>query len=833
MTAFSRTLPELRDMLMRAVMLVPLVGIAANAQPTVFRDNPGARLRYFHEQRAYPYPEIPKRAFATARKQLMALQVNRGIAYAQAVGSGWTAIGPNNVNIFTASSGRLTTIAVHPTMPATIFVGGAQGGVWKSVNGGANWSPMTDDQCSLAMGSVVIDQQTPNIIYAGTGEMHNSADSYYGCGVLRSTDGGATWQQMGASVFDVPNPWSGGGMSISKIVVDRGTAGNAHTTIVFATTNNGIYKSVNSGLDWVRLTNGLPPVTNGGGTFADMVADTLTPGTFYAATGRLSSAPGIYKTVNHGSSWTKLTIPPTTNIGRMQIAISQSSPNVLYASAENITTLELLGIYRSNDRGVSWTQLSATGANCSKQCWYDQHIHVDPTNPAIVYFGGVSLFKSTNAGASFSVIGGQGQIHVDHHAFAFDPVNPAIIYSGNDGGIYKSTDGGATWTSLNTDLSIHQFYAGFSMHPTQPNRMMGGSQDNGTNEYHGSPSWLNVYYGDGGYTAIDHQNGNTSWAETQWEANSGYSGPARRDGASANGFVLKTNGINLGDRAAFIPPLIMDPVNPKVLYFGTFRLYRTRDNGESWTAISPDLTGASDRDITSIAVARTDTNQIYVGTNDGKLHASSNGGGSFTLGSGYPNRTVTDIAAHPTDANIAYATFSGFNAPHVYKTTNRGLTWTSVSGNLPDVPANAIVIQPGVEIDVGTDLGVFRSTDDGATWSLFPGLPNVAVFDLVFNPTTRLLVAATHGRGAFTYTVSAVMALRGDVTQDYVVSALDAQAVLSATVGLPLAPGWSADGNRSDANCDGNAPTAVDAQVILSFVVGLPVPAGACVGKYQ
>ncbi|HEX7282173.1 MAG TPA: hypothetical protein VF239_08960 [Vicinamibacterales bacterium] len=826
------------------LVALPLAAVAVEAQVATGRikDNPGDRLRYFIAQRADETGKIPRGAFARARKQVDARfpgrhrGLNLSIAQGQAVGNGWTAIGPNNVNINIASSGRLTAIAVHPTTPTTIFAAGAQGGVWKTTNGGTNWTPVTDDQCSLAMGSIVIDQVNPDIIYAGTGELHNSQDSYYGCGVLRSIDGGTTWAQMGASVFDSPFV---SGATISKVVIDRATAGSATSTTVFVTSNIGIYKSTNSGQSWTVLTTGLPaPGSSLTGTFADMVADTTTPGTFYASTGRGSSSAGIYKTIDGGATWTKLTTPITGSIGRINIAISQSSPQTLYASAENLATSGLAGIYRTNDRGVTWTQLPPSSASCASQCWYDMHIFVDPTNPEIVYFGGLLLYKSTNGGQTFAAIGGNGSnsgIHVDQQTFAFHPTNPQIIYAGNDGGIYRSTDGGTTFQTLNTDIAIHQFYAGFSVHPTDPNKMMGGSQDNGTNEYNGSPSWMQILGGDGGYSAIDHQTGGTGWATTQWSppASGNPGGPRRRDAASGAGFALKRNGINADDRGQFIAPLLMDPVNPRVLYFGTYQLYRTRDNGESWTSLGDMLGGGSTGSISSIAVARTDTNQIYVGTSNGRIMTSSNGGATFTLGTGNAARFISDIAVDPTNPAVAYATVSGFGAGHIYKTTNRGVSWTNITSNLPDSPVLAIVIQPGVELTIGTDLGLFRSTDDGATWVPFPGLPNVAVYDLVFNPTTQLLVAATHGRGAFKYTVPAVLALRGDVTSDLVVSALDAQAVLSATVGLTLPAGWKNSGPNADANCDGTAPTAVDAQVILSYVVGLPVPTGACVGKYQ
>lgn len=829
----------------RVVLALCVVVAVAEAQaPVVMKDSPGLRWKHFYEQRAYPFAKIPDGALRRARKQMESqFGVRRGFLSAQAVGNGWTAVGPNTVSINLGSSGRLTSIVVHPTQPNIMFVAGAQGGVWRTINGGANWLPVTDDMCSLAMGSLAIDQVNPNIIYAGTGELHNAGDNYYGCGVLRSTDGGTTWEQLGASVFDVTTsgPSGTGGTSISKIVIDRASSGSTTGTTVFAATRIGLFKSTNSGVNWTVLSNGIP--SGSGAIISDLVADTLAPGTFYAAHGNTvgatgNPANGVYKTVDGGASWVKQTSAPSgTTFGRINLGISQSSPNILYAAAENFASGQLAGIWRTADGGANWTPVSAAGASCNGQCWYNQHITVHPLGPDTVYYGGLNLQKSVNGGATFASIGAAGNagIHVDQHAMAFDPTDHRIIYAGNDGGIYKSVNGGQSWTSLNNDISIHQFYGGFSLHPTDANKMMGGSQDNGTNEYNGSVNWADVLGGDGGYTAIDHITGNTGWAEPQWTppSNQNPGGPWRRDGPTGRAFSRKVTGINLDDRGLFIPPLYMDPVNPKVLYFGTYRLYRTRNNGETWTALTDPNTGTGGV-IRTIAVARTDTNVIYVATSFGAglIQVSADGGNSWSVGTYPSQRLVTDIAVDPTDASVAYATVSGFGAGHVWKTTNRGATWVDISSNLPDVPANAIVIQPGVEIDIGTDLGVFRSTNDGASWTPFTGLPNVAVFDLAFNPVTQLLVAATHGRGAFKFTVAQVLALRGDVTADNAVSALDAQAVLSATVGLPLRAGWRSTAPHADANCNGEAPTAADAQLILAFVVGLPV-GGACVGKYQ
>jgi len=378
-------------------------------------------------------------------------------------------------------------------------------------------------------------------------------------------------------------------------------------------------------------------------------------------------------------------------------------------------------------------------------------VAVHPTDPNTVYFGAVSLFRSTNGGASFSSI--TAGIHVDQHAFAFAPQNASVVYVGNDGGIFKSTNGGTSWSSLNSNLAITQFYPGVSLHPTDANYILGGTQDNGTLRFTGSSVWDEILGGDGGFTAIDFATPTTIYAETQWTQGSASSGPRRSDNGGPP-FTTKNSGINVSDDAAFIPPYVMDPSNSQTLYFGTNRLYKTTNRGDFWTVLagSTNLTKGTGV-ISTIAVAPSNPQVIYVGASDGNVVVTTNGGSTVaTIISGLPNRSVMAIAVDPTSASTAYVVFSGFGTGHIFTTTNTGASWTNISANLPDVPVNAILLDPGApsNIYIGTDLGVFRSTDGGGSWSaLNTGLPNVAVFDLAFRSGTNVLVAATHGRGVF------------------------------------------------------------------------------------
>ncbi len=708
--------------------------------PAGATDRPRERLAYFIERRAFPFDKIPTGALLQARLQAM-----RGGGFSggrlSAMGP-WTLAGPAPINTSPANAGRINAIAVDRSNSNTIYLGAAMGGVWKTTNGGASWTPLTDTQCSLAMGAITIDPVNPSIVYAGTGEENFAGDSYYGCGILRSTDGGATWMTLGQSVFQS----AAGGATISKIVIDSATAGTTDATL-YAATSIGIYKSSSGGTAWTRV------FTAGYGFVTDLVAPPVAGSPLFAAVASpfTNSANGIYTSTDAGVTWSRVGGGlVATNVGRISLSVSPINPLLMYAAIEDVRTGNLGGLYRTADGGTTWTSMGATGVNCGTQCWYAMTVAASPNNENVVYFGGVGLYQSNDQGATFAAIG--TNVHVDQHAFTFDPSNPSLVYSGNDGGIYRSSDAGVTWMSLNTNLAITQFYPGMSLHPTATFPMLGGTQDNGTLEYLGALPWSPAIGGDGGYTAINPLVPTTSFGETQWSPNSGFSGPRRR--TAGTGFNLVVNGIGTGDNAQFIPPLVMDPAHPNILFFGTSRIYRTANSGDQWKEIRAQ---SNDATVTALGVATSDTLVLYAGTTAGEVQVTSTGGVGWTFSiTGLPTRVITDFAVLGGRSDIAYLTVSGFGTGHVFKTVNRGVSWTNVSGNLPNVPANAIVTVPGGELFVGTDLGVYRSGDDGATWSVASsGLPNVAVFDLAYSIATQTLVAATHGRSVWTASVPA------------------------------------------------------------------------------
>jgi len=828
-----------------AVMLALLAPIVMESGAQGRADDPAGAARYFNEIRAFPAAQIP----AGARQAALAQMRSRWPqAFAQrdalattvpnlSSSTTWTFLGPAPLTGGSGafpSSGRLNSIAIDPGNPLRIFVGGAQGGVWKTTNGGASWVPLTDAQCSLAMGSIAIDPKTPTTLYAGTGELNNSGDSYYGCGVLKSTDDGNTWTQLGVSTFVRTTSRSA---TISKILVAE-----ASSSTVFAATSFGLFRSTDGGTTWTLMIT--DAVSGLGNVASDIVQDPLNASILYAAQGSISGAVninGVYKSVDGGATWTK--IPgtagnpslPASNVGRINLAMSTGAPNTVFAALEDAndgvgSDGQLLGLYVTTDGGASWGKRTATfsGSMCNTQCWYSMSLAVDPVNPLNVYFGGLSLYKSVDGGNTFIDIG--TSIHVDHHALAFDPTNPATIFAGSDGGIFKSINSGSNWTSLNTNLGLTQFYAGVSVSPTSATTILGGTQDNGTLQWGGFLTWPNVIGGDGGFTAIDQLTGSVAFGETQWTAGSGFSGPRRRDFEGGGFSSPKLVGINTGDRASFIPPLMMDPARPKIVYFGTFNLYRSANSGDVWANIGPSLV-ASGGVINAIGIAPSDSLTVYVGSSDGRVSYTHDMGATWTAATGLPNLAVTDFAVDARDPRAAIVVFGGFTNSHVWRTTDGGVTWNNLTLNLPNAPTLAVVLEPGSrDIDIGTDIGVFTLRNGTTSWApIVNGLPNVAVYDLVFDTQRSRLIAATHGRGMFSLDV-AQTALRGDITNDGAVTAADAQAILQSIVGLPI-PGTAVRYPHGDANCDGQV-TALDALVVLMKVAGLTTT-GVCVGTVK
>ena len=686
----------------------------------------------------------------SARREVLALAFD-GAAPMSLLDTRWRPIGPERVRATTGDfAGRVSTIAVHPTDPAVIYIGGAQGGVWRTDNGGSSWTPLTDGECSLAMGSIAIDPVDPGIVYAGTGEQHFSGDSYYGCGVLRSLDGGQTWEQLGADIFVRRTPWTGqngmgtGGARISRMLVDRATAGSASSTTVLAATTFGLFRSTSSGLGWTLVLDGIA---------TELVAHPHDPSVLYAGI----FGEGVYRSSDGGVSWTHLSPGFAGEIGRVILAVAPSSPEVVYAGVvhglEDTQWGDDMWIFRTADGGETWEQRVAEDARCFSQCWYDFAIAVHPLNADRVFLGTIDLYESTDGAMTFTSIR-PDHMWVDQHAIVFDTLlGPDAIYVANDGGVYRSTNAGADWESRNGNLAVTQFYRGVSLHPSDPAVALGGTQDQGTVRSAGTTIWTRVLGGDGGYTAFDAEDPDVWYAETQWLA-------GRIGGPVKNGSLWR-RGIDGRERAVFLPPLVMDPVDSRRLYFGTERIYRSDNSAGRW---EPIYEHAYDSVVTAIAPSPADAATVYAAIRYGTTVATHDGGETWhesTLG--LPDRFLGDIAAHPDDPDQAYVVAGGFLSGHVFQTTDGGRSWQDRTGDLPDHPVNAVIYDPADPdgVYIGTDFGVFHSASGGGAWTrLQDGLPVAAVYALAAQPGTGRLVAATHGRGMFEVPITAPLRAR-------------------------------------------------------------------------
>jgi photosystem II stability/assembly factor-like uncharacterized protein len=500
----------------------------------------------------------------------------------------------------------------------------------------------------------------------------------------------------------------------------------------------------------------------------DLVIDPTNSNRIYAAMWERTRGPdflnyggpssGIFRSTDGGDTWAPLTtgLPTGAGVGRIGIALAASSPSTLYAIYADADPGFFLGVFRSTNGGDTWTQTNdgALSNVYASYGWWFGNIRVAPTNPNLVYAIGYDFYRTTNGGSSWSFAG--GSMHVDHHALDF--ASDGRLFEGNDGGLYTSTNG-TSWSHV-AELPITQFYT-VEVDEQLPQRRYGGTQDNGTNRtLTGSDDdWSEILGGDGFRCLVDPTNNSFVYAEYQY-------GNLFRSTNGGNSFSNATSGLN--GRKNWSMPVEFDPGNPATLYAGSERVHRSTNRGASWSPISPDLTSGDGGinivfgTITTIAVAPSDNQVILAGTDDGNVSITTNGGSTWTnVSASLPDRWVTRVAFDSVDEATGYVTISGFKwdepFPRVFRTTNFGLTWTPIHGNLPQAPVNDLVVEPGGtnRIWVATDFGVYDTVDGGASWqSTGVGLPNVVVSDLEYHVGTETLVAGTFGRSLWTLDAS-------------------------------------------------------------------------------
>jgi photosystem II stability/assembly factor-like uncharacterized protein len=672
----------------------------------------------------------------------------------------WEELGPAPIGGTGAYTGRVSAIGVSAGNPELYYVGGADGGVWKSLDGGTSWSPLTDHLPTTAIGAIAVDPTNDQVVYAGSGEANFANHSRYGLGLYKATDGGENWEVLAADIFS--------GRCFSRIVIDP-----TNTSILYASITHagglpsfdfniaaarghggaqlplGVWKSLDGGNTWSQLTNGLP----GDLSATDLVMDTANAAVLYAGIGHIfgDSRNGIYKSTNGGSAWNKLGGGlPNTDVGRISLAVTPANPNRIYASivlACDATGggASSLSVYRSDDSGLSWMS-KYPGSIHAAYGWYLNVIAVSPSNPDIAFVGGLNLYRTIDGGDSWTDV--TGIQHVDFHALIFDAQERLL--SGNDGGVYRSSDLGNQWTVLNNGLGIVQFYAGISVDPNDPSTIYGGSQDNGTIKKIGSEKddWIRIWGGDGGCTGIKPDDSSIVFAEHQQTGNL----------FKSNNYGLNLTrsaaGINVTDPNCFVPPYDFDPGNPDHMYYATHRFYKSTDTGDSWAVISNDLTGGNGAAVRGFAIAPSDSSIIYAGTNDGRVLVSFDGGINWELRlidiPGWP-RIMRQFAVDPSNHLTAFLAVSFFGVNQILMTRDGGINWLSMDNNLSDIPVNTICLDPryGSEVlYIGTDAGIYRSGDGGNTWELYgQGLPNCAVNDMKIDAANNHLIIATQGRG--------------------------------------------------------------------------------------
>jgi hypothetical protein len=633
-------------------------------------------------------------------------------------GSSWTSLGPNSSTGGYAGIGRINRITFHPTNTNIIFACTAGGGLWKTSNGGSSWVPLTDHLASIGTSGLVINPVDPNIMYLATGD-GDGADTY-SYGVLKSTDGGLTWNATGLTFS-------------TGVVIYKLQGHSTDPNIILAGTNNGLFRTSNGGSTWTKVVSS--------GQFYDVESLTGTNNMVAVTKG------SFYRSTDGGATWVLATT--ITSTGRIALAVSPANPNFVAALVSN-TSNGFKGFYASVDGGLTYTLRSSSpnvmgwetnGSDSGGQAWYDLCMAISPVDINQIIVGGVNTWKSTNGGVSWTIMTNWYQtstipaMHADHHDLIFQ--NSTTIFSANDGGIYKSTNNGVSWTDLTNGMSISQLYRASASQTDI--RVIAGLQDNGTKLRSTTGTWSDEIGGDGMDCAIDPTNpsymyGTLYYGDIQRSANGGNSWSSITPPTGADG--------------AWVSPVLLDPVNPAVIYLGYKDLMKSADRGTTWTKISQGQTGGSF--ISNIAVAPSDPQVIYISWGS-SMAKTINGGTSWASISSPNTSTISSVLVDPTNPNNIYVTFSNFTAgAKVYQSSNGGTSWTNISGTLPNIPANKIIYQTGSNgaLYLGMDVGVYYRDHSLTDWSLFnSGLPNVEIFDLEIRYSDKKLIAATYGRG--------------------------------------------------------------------------------------
>lgn len=698
-----------------------LCGFSVVLAQTVPDVKPARRFKHFKESRMPSGESLPQDVRSRAIDQTKAMMNAGKFAEAPLADQPeWRQIGPFS------TGGRVKSIIVHPTAPGTLYIGAAAGGVWKTTDDGANWTPLMDDANGIAMGSLCFDPANPDIIYAGTGEQVTNANIFLGAGIMKTTNGGETWTVLGLT--DVG--------SFSRVYAHPMVPGLIMASAM--NTNSGVYRSADYGLTWKQVLSG---------QVYDMSMNPADPNEYFVAL----PDSGIHYTSNGGTTWERRMNGISGTIGRISVQQAPTNPDWIYVLAEHNG---VAAVFTSMDRGRTFV-VSFNADACffsgscqaeSSQGFYDNYISISPHDHKVAFAGGIDIWRTTSGGTHWSNLtngyndgNGANLVHVDQHCAAWAWDNPNKVYAGNDGGMVISTNNGTSWKLINNNLAITQFY-GFDVDVTDRNRVFGGTQDNGTLGIHTAMRWDTIVGGDGMVTLVDPTD------------------PMIVFGNQPNGRIFMIdfrsrtvrytmNGINTSESAHWVAPLAFDPTDPSILYAGRRRVYATVTRADVWYPSSPTMNS----NITAITASAALEGIVWAGTQTGELIVSTDFAYRWKEVSrlGLINRHISSIATSSKDPNTAWVTYSSYGTPNLVKTTDLGNTWTSLWQGMPDVPANSVAIHPSNEeiIFVGTDIGVFASFNGGRSWMPYgKGLTRSPVLELRVNPLHGLLLAATHGR---------------------------------------------------------------------------------------
>ncbi|KAA3597878.1 MAG: hypothetical protein DWQ06_12320 [Calditrichaeota bacterium] len=701
---------------------------------------PFKRWEHYWRDRIEPNGDFPNPTVLWNAWQQKKLNFGNGKGTNQINTANWTEMGPLG-NVFypngdSHGAGRVDCIAVDPNDYNTIWVGTPSGGLWKTTNNGQNWTTMTDDFPTLGISWILIDPNDTNIMYIGTGDRDHGAT--IGIGVLKSIDGGNTWNTTGLS-YNIQNY-----KKIYELVFDP-----TNSNTIFAVTSGGILKSTDAAATWT---------TKESGTFKDIEFDPNNTTTWYAA----KQGSGIYKSTDNGETWNLVFSGFNgVNYGRIAVDVTgATNPSIVYSLFANPDDMTL---FKSVSNGTTWT-LVDSAVTSSSQAWYDLHLGVSPTDENIVLVGVIENFRSVDGGSTWTlnnqlINNFQSNVHVDNHTVVW--VDSSTVLIGSDGGVYKSVNAGVSYENINGDIAIRQLYR-IGVSKMTPEMVLAGAQDNGNAKVENGV-WTNISGADGMECAVDPTDPNIIYFSFQL-------GYFKKSTDAGTTHVAINNGIN--EDSPWVTPFIINPYNTNELFRTTNRVYKSTDQGANWFPISDNFGIGR---LTSLALANSNQDVIYT-ANFHTILKTLDGGNSWTdISSNLPLHSITYIAVHPTDENIVWVTMSGFTSSSgekVFKTTNGGLSWTNISGNLPDMPVNCIAVDPVFpnQVYIGTDLGIFLSTTGGGNWQDFSnGLPNVVVNEIEIHYPSGKIRAATYGRGLWesnleSFSNSAGIILTNDVT---------------------------------------------------------------------